>query len=64
MKIKKRSKEIKKFKSLKIFGNIWKGFGRRLRGWNNAYRKGCIEGEGMLRRESMHNYMLRAYPCI
>jgi hypothetical protein len=40
-----------------MFGNVQKGFGRSLRGWNNAYRKGCIEGKDMLRRESMHNYV-------
>jgi hypothetical protein len=44
--------------------NVQEGFRRSLRGWNNAYRKRCIEGKGMLRRESMHNYMLRAYPCV
>jgi hypothetical protein len=30
----------------------------------DTYKKGCIEGGGMVRRESMHNYMLRAYPCV
>jgi hypothetical protein len=51
-------------KCSETFRNVWKECGKSVKGWNNAYDKGCIEGEGMLRRDSMHNYMLRADPCI